>query len=175
MTDQVIFDHLKGRQTLDENRNTLIFDDLLKALDEGRSPLLLTERTAHVEYFANRLKGFAKKVIVLRGGMGNKQRQQVADKLLSIPEGEERVLIATGRFIGEGFDDPRLDPLFLVIPISWKGTLQQYAGRLHRLHSNKRVVRIYDYVDPHIPVLKRMYEKRLQGYRDMGYQTETKG
>ncbi|MFC4766157.1 DEAD/DEAH box helicase [Effusibacillus consociatus] len=94
--------------------------------------------------------------------MGNKQRQQVADKLLSIPEEEERVLIATGRFIGEGFDDPRLDTLFLAMPISWKGTLQQYAGRLHRLHSNKRVVRIYDYVDPHIPLLMRMYEKRLQ-------------
>ncbi|WP_207907567.1 TOTE conflict system archaeo-eukaryotic primase domain-containing protein [Effusibacillus lacus] len=160
---------------LDENRNTLIFDDLLMALDEGRSPLLLTERTAHVEYFANRLKGFAKNVIVLRGGMGNKQRQQVVDKLQRIPDGEERVLIATGRFIGEGFDDPRLDTLFLAMPISWKGTLQQYAGRLHRLHSNKRVVRIYDYVDSHIPVLKRMYEKRMQGYRDMGYQTETKG
>jgi len=154
---------------LDEQRNNLIFDDILTALEAGCTPLLLTERTEHVDYFDKRLKGFARNVIVLRGGMGKKQRKAVADKIASIPDGEERVIIATGRFIGEGFDDARLDALFLVMPISWRGTLQQYAGRLHRIHNNKHVVRIYDYVDGHEPMLKRMYEKRLKGYKMMGY------
>jgi len=153
----------------DEERNNMIFDDLLKALDEGRSPILLTERTTHVEYFAERLKGFAKNVIVLRGGMGKKQRKALSDQIAGIPDNEERILIATGRYIGEGFDDSRLDTLFLVMPISWHGTLQQYAGRLHRLHENKRTVQVYDYVDSHVPMLQRMYEKRQKGYRRMGY------
>jgi len=142
---------------------------MLKALDAGRSPILLTERTSYLEYFANRLRGFARNVIVLRGGMGARQRRDLAERLSVIPDGEERVLIATGRYVGEGFDDPRLDTLFLVMPISWRGTLQQYAGRLHRVNSNKRVVQIYDYVDDQVPVLLRMYEKRLKGYELMGY------
>jgi superfamily II DNA or RNA helicase len=154
---------------LDEQRNDLIFDDLLLALEAGRSPLLLTERTEHLDYFARRLKGFARNIIVLRGGMGKKQRKALADQLINIPDQEERVIISTGRYIGEGFDDARLDTLFLVLPISWRGTLQQYAGRLHRLHDNKRIVQIYDYVDVNVPVLIRMYDKRLKGYNAIGY------
>jgi superfamily II DNA or RNA helicase len=153
----------------DGQRNDLIFDDLLSALEKGCSPLLLTERTEHVDNFAERLKGFAKNIIVLKGGAGKKQRMALAEQMASIPEGEERVLIATGRYIGEGFDDARLDTLFLTMPISWRGTLQQYAGRLHRLHDNKKVVRIYDYVDVNLPMLTRMYEKRLKGYKAIGY------
>lgn len=156
----------------DEGRNDLIFDDILKALEAGRSPILLTERTGHVEYFAKRLKKFARNVIVLRGGMGKKQRKALAEQIAGIPDGEERVLIATGRYIGEGFDDARLDTLFLVMPISWRGTLQQYAGRLHRLHDSKQVVQIYDYIDVNLPMLSRMYEKRLKGYRAMGYKVK---
>jgi hypothetical protein len=153
----------------DEERNSMIFDDLLKALDEGRSPILLTERTAHVEYFENRLRHFAKNVIVLRGGMGKKQREALREQIASISDSEERVFIATGKLIGEGFDDARLDTLFLVHPISWKGTLQQYAGRLHRNHPNKRDVQIYDYVDLQVPMLMAMYKKRVKGYAAMGY------
>jgi superfamily II DNA or RNA helicase len=153
----------------DEQRNDLIFDDLLSALEEGCSPLFLTERTEHVDGFAERLKGFAKNVIVLKGGTGKKERKALAEQIASIPDGEERVLIATGRYIGEGFDDARLDTLFLAMPISWRGTLQQYAGRLHRLHDNKKVVRIYDYVDVNVPMLTRMYSKRLKGYKAIGY------
>jgi superfamily II DNA or RNA helicase len=153
----------------DEQRNDLIFDDLLLALEAGRSPLLLTERTEHLDYFVNRLKGFARNIIVLRGGMGKKQRKALADQLASIPDREERVIISTGRYIGEGFDDARLDTLFLVSPISWRGTLQQYAGRLHRLHDNKQTVQIYDYIDVNVPVLMRMYDKRLKGYSSIGY------
>jgi superfamily II DNA or RNA helicase len=156
----------------DKQRNDLIFDDLLNALEEGCSPLLLTERTEHVDEFAERLKGFAENVIVLKGGTGKRQRKALAEQIASILDGEERVLIATGRYIGEGFDDARLDTLFLAMPISWRGTLQQYAGRLHRLHDNKRVVRIYDYVDVEVPMLIRMYKKRLKGYRAIGYSVQ---
>jgi superfamily II DNA or RNA helicase len=156
----------------DKLRNDMIFDDLLKSLDEGCSPLLLTERTEHLEEFAGRLKGFARNVVVLKGGMGKKQLKAVAEQLATIPEDEERVLVATGRYIGEGFDDARLDTLFLAMPISWRGTLQQYAGRLHRLHDNKKVVRIYDYVDAGVPMLMRMYGRRLKGYRAIGYEVQ---
>ncbi|HYA14870.1 MAG TPA: helicase-related protein, partial [Syntrophales bacterium] len=156
----------------DKQRNDLVFNDLLSALEEGCSPLLLTERTEHVDEFAERLKGFAKNAIVLKGGTGKKQRNELTEQIASIPDGEERVLIATGRYIGEGFDDARLDTLFLAMPISWRGTLQQYAGRLHRLHDNKKVVRIYDYVDVEVPMLIRMYQKRLKGYRAIGYSVQ---
>lgn len=102
--------------------------------------------------------------------MGAKQRRAVAEKLSVIPEGEERVLLATGRYIGEGFDDAQLDTLFLAMPISWRGTLQQYVGRLHRLHANKREVQVYDYVDGAVPVFTSMFEKRLRGYAAAGYE-----
>ncbi|OAS13321.1 TOTE conflict system archaeo-eukaryotic primase domain-containing protein [Paenibacillus oryzisoli] len=162
---QTIYQHLVD----DENRNELIFDDLLKCLNQGRSPILLAERTAHVEYFEKRLEKFAKNVIVLRGGMGKKQREAIRQKIASIPDTEERVFIATGKLIGEGFDDARLDTLFLVHPISWKGSLQQYAGRLHRSHANKKDVQIYDYIDIQVSILMSMYKKRIAGYRAMGY------
>jgi superfamily II DNA or RNA helicase len=90
-------------------------------------------------------------------------------KIRSIPDGEERLILATGRYIGEGFDDARLDTLFLTMPISWRGTLQQYVGRLHRMHGNKKVIKVYDYVDAEVPMLARMYKKRLQGYKTLGY------
>lgn len=153
-----------------EERNTLIFDDLLTCLDEGRSPLLLVERTAHAEYFAERLQSFAKNVIVLRGKLGKKQREALRAQVASIPDDQERVVIATGKLIGEGFDDARLDTLFLVHPISWSGTLQQYAGRLHRSHVNKEEVKIYDYIDLQVPMLMAMFKKRVKGYRKMGYE-----
>lgn len=152
-----------------EERNTLIFNDLLTCLDEGRCPLLLVERTAHAEYFAERLQAFAKNVIVLRGKMGKKQREAIRAKIASIPDDQERVVIATGKLVGEGFDDSRLDTLFLVHPISWSGTLQQYAGRLHRNHTNKEEVQIYDYIDLQVPMLMAMFKKRVKGYRKMGY------
>lgn len=105
--------------------------------------------------------------------MGRKQRKAITDSLARVPESEPRVILATGSYIGEGFDDARLDTLFLAMPISWKGTLQQYVGRLHRLHDNKRVVEVYDYVDPNVIMLARMYQRRLRGYADMGYKIST--
>ncbi|MCL2660671.1 MAG: DEAD/DEAH box helicase [Acidobacteriaceae bacterium] len=156
----------------DSLRNSLIADDIVKAIDMGRSPLLLTNRTEHLQYFATALDGTVKHLFVLKGGMGKKQRRQIAEAMAAVPDDESRVILATGSYIGEGFDDARLDTLFLAMPISWKGTLQQYVGRLHRLHDNKRVVQVYDYVDNTVPMLARMYERRLKGYNAIGYAIE---
>jgi superfamily II DNA or RNA helicase len=101
--------------------------------------------------------------------MGKKQRRSIAEAIAAVPQCEPRVILATGSYIGEGFDDARLDTLFLAMPISWKGTLQQYVGRLHRLHDAKSVVRVYDYVDSNVPMLARMYARRQRGYGLIGY------
>lgn len=154
----------------DEDRNDLIFNDVLSALEVGRSPLVLTERRAHLESLVERLRGFARNIVVLKGGMSKRQLRAALEELASIPESEERLIIATGRYLGEGFDDARLDTLFLAMPISWKGTLAQYAGRLHRLHHDKTEVVVYDYVDHRVPTLVRMAERRLRGYRALGYE-----
>lgn len=153
----------------DELRNRLIVDDVRSVLAEGRSPILLTERKDHLELLAAGLQSVARHVLVLRGGMTPTERRAAAATLAAIPDAEPRLLIATGRYIGEGFDDARLDTLFLAMPVSWKGTLVQYAGRLQRLHPGKTEVRIYDYVDRDVPMLSRMFEKRLRGYRAIGY------
>lgn len=153
----------------DEVRNRLILDDVLHALEEGRSPILLTERRDHLEYFAKQLRGFVRHLVVLQGGMTAKERREIGARLAAVPDGEERLVLATGRYVGEGFDDRRLDTLVLAMPVSWKGTLVQYTGRLHRLHSRKSEVRIFDYVDREMPVLLRMFERRLRTYRAIGY------
>jgi superfamily II DNA or RNA helicase len=159
-----------ARLAADEDRNDLIFDDLLTALEAGRSPIVITERKDHVALLAERLSKFARNVIVLTGGMGVRQTQAVAQRLTEIPEAEERVIVATGRYLGEGFDDARLDTLFLTLPISWRGTLAQYAGRLQREHVNTREVVIYDYVDLDEPLLAKMAAKREAGYRALGFE-----
>ena len=156
----------------DVPRNEMIANDIVRAIESGRCPLLLTGRTEHLQYFAAKLAGVAKHVFVLKGGMGKKQRREIAVALSAVPENESRVILATGSYIGEGFDDARLDTLFLAMPISWKGTLQQYVGRLHRLHDNKRFVQVYDYVDNYVLMLARMYERRLKGYSTIGYVIE---
>lgn len=154
----------------DGARNAMIFDDVLRSLEAGRSPVIITERTDHLTILAERLSRFARNVIVLRGGMAARQRRETFQALQDVPDNEERVLIATGRYLGEGFDDARLDTLFLTMPISWRGTLAQYAGRLHRLHTAKREVVIYDYVDAGEPMLASMAAKREAGYRSLGYE-----
>ncbi len=153
----------------DSARNKLIVGDLLRVVQDGRSPLLLTARTEHLKYFETALAGKVENVFVLKGGMGKKQRRSIAEAIATVPEDGPRVILATGSYIGEGFDDARLDTLFLAMPISWKGTLQQYVGRLHRLHDAKRVVKVYDYVDSNVLMLARMYARRLKGYSAIGY------
>ena len=166
---------LYARLAKDPARNDLIFDDILSALEAGRSPLVITERKDHLDELAGRLSKFAKNVIVFRGGMKARQLLAATEALAAIPEDEERVLVATGRYLGEGFDDARLDTLFLTMPISWRGTLVQYAGRLHRLHAQKRDVVIYDYVDGNEPMLAKMAAKREAGYRSLGYRAVRSG
>jgi superfamily II DNA or RNA helicase len=155
-----------------EDRNNIIVEDVLKAVRAKRSPVLLTERKEHLALLVDRLSPLIRNVIVLKGGMGQKQRYLIAEKIKGIPEEEERIIVATGRYLGEGFDDTRLDTLFLVHPVSWRGTLAQYAGRLHRLHDKKKEVVIYDYSDTEVPMLARMNEKRRHGYRSIGYEID---
>jgi superfamily II DNA or RNA helicase len=159
----------------DDRRNELIVRDVQDALAEGRSPLLLTERRDHLAHLAEQLRSDVPNMVVLRGGMRSKERREGMEAIAGIPEDEPRLILATGRFVGEGFDDPRLDTLFLVLPFAWKGTLVQYAGRLHRRFHGKAEVRIVDYVDARVPMLARMFEKRLRGYRAMGYSTDDTG
>jgi superfamily II DNA or RNA helicase len=156
----------------DESRNSLIIDDVISAVDRKRSPILLTERKEHLAFLRNRLSPFIKNLIVLKGGAGQKERKHIAETMNSISDDEERLILATGRYLGEGFDDARLDTLFLALPISWRGTLSQYAGRLHRVHGMKKEVVIYDYVDLDVPVLAKMYKRRLAGYKAIGYETK---
>ena len=167
--------HVYAALAEDAARNDMIFDDVLSALEAGRSPLVLTARKDHAERLAERLGRFARNVLFLRGGMGVKQRRAVMRRLEEIPDTEERVLVATGRYIGEGFDDARLDTLFLAMPVAWRGTLAQYVGRLHRLHPAKREVLVYDYADEAVPTLRRMTQKRIRGYRNLGYSVEQPG
>lgn len=154
-------------------RNQLIIDDVISCVKEGRNPIILSERTAQVELIADQLSRKLPNVIKLVGKMPAQERKAALDKLSCVPGKENIVIVATGRFVGEGFDEPRLDTLFLAMPVAWKGTLQQYAGRLHRLYHNKSEVQIYDYVDVHVGVLDRMYRKRLKGYASMGYSAKS--
>jgi superfamily II DNA or RNA helicase len=155
-----------------ELRNDLIIQDVVSAVEQGRNPIILTERTDHVKYLAAQLAKNAKNVIALTGGGTQKKSRENLQTVADIPEDEPFVLVATGKYVGEGFDMPRLDTLFLAMPISWKGTLQQYAGRLHRLYDGKQEVQIYDYVDVHVAMLEKMYQKRLTGYASIGYKAK---
>lgn len=155
----------------DSSRNDLIFDDVLQSLEARRSPIVLTERKDHLEYLQQRFSRFARNVVVLRGGMSAKDRK-AAHAALKVDDGEERLILAIGRYIGEGFDGARLDTLFLTMPIAWKGTLAQYVGRLHRQHDGKKDVLVVDYVDSSVPVLSKMAAKRRVGYRALGYVME---
>lgn len=166
---RVEFHALYDALVVDGSRNQLICEDIIGAVNEGRTPLVLTERTDHLRQLAALLSPAIRHLIVLQGGMGRKKLKAVLAQLASVPDGEDRVLLATGKYIGEGFDDARLDTLFLTMPVSWRGTIAQYAGRLHRLHDGKREVRVYDYADLNAPMLSRMFDRRCQGYEAIGY------
>lgn len=152
-----------------ELRNSYIVNDIIKALKVGRTPIVLTERREHVLKLKDMLNGYCKNIITLFGTSSQKERRETLEKLQAISDNENLIIIATGKYVGEGFDYPRLDTLFLALPVAWKGKVAQYAGRLHRNYPGKNEVQIYDYVDIHIPVLERMYQKRLKGYSSIGY------
>ena len=164
-------------QSLSEDpvRNDLIVKDICKAVDSGRTPIILTNRTSHVTLLAEKLKTTIPNVITLTGSDRTKDKREALQRLQTISPSEPLVIVATGKYVGEGFDFPRLDTLFLALPISWKGLVAQYAGRLHRENEGKKDVRIYDYIDIHEPVCDSMYRKRLKGYASIGYKTIIKG
>jgi hypothetical protein len=164
------FNDLYEELIKDTRRNKLICDEIIQAVHNGRCPVVLTERNEHLDCLANELAPHIPNLIMLRGGMKAKELATTISQLASFPETEARVLLATGKFIGEGFDDARLDTLFLTLPISWQGTIAQYVGRLHRLHNLKREVQVYDYADLNVPMLARMFNRRCKGYESLGYQ-----
>ena len=169
--DKQSFPALQKSLAADEIRNSLIVDDVRKALESGRTPIVLTGIKQHVDLLAERLKSYANNVIQLTGTCTAKEKREALQRLQEIPADEPLVIVATGQYVGEGFDYPRLDTLFLALPISWKGRLEQYAGRLHRENDGKKDVRIYDYIDIHEPVCDNMYHNRLRAYAAIGYQT----
>ncbi len=154
----------------DNARNDLICKDVFTVLSEGRSPIILTERKEHLELLKSKLEESVEHLVVLHGGMRAPHRREMLQKLFNTKETETRVILATGPYIGEGFDDPRLDTLFLAMPFSFKGKMVQYAGRLHRQRENKKEIRIYDYVDGKMPIFEKMYKRRLKAYKSLGYE-----
>jgi very-short-patch-repair endonuclease len=152
-----------------DKRNQMICADVVNSMKEGRSPLVLTERTEHLQRLAQLLSPSIPRLILLQGGQSKKVLAAALAQIAEIPEKAARAVLATGGYIGEGFDDPRLDTLFLALPVSWRGTIAQYVGRLHRLHEGKREVRVYDYADLNVPMLSRMFDRRCRGYEALGY------
>ena len=169
------FHELYEELIADEERNQLICHDLIQTLREGRSPLVLTERNEHLNSLTKHLAPEVRHLVVLRGGMRKKELDAISARLAAIPADEARVILATGRYVGEGFDDARLDTLFLTLPVSWHGTIAQYVGRLHRLYDGKREVRVYDYADLNVPMLARMFDRRGRGYEAIGYKMQLPG
>ena len=170
-SDDKIYTRVVETISKDEVRNRLIIDDVHKAIVEGRTPIVLTSLTSHVRVLADMLLPYSDNVITLVGADSAKEKRRAMERLQNIPLTESLVIVATGKYIGEGFDYPRLDTLFLVLPISWKGNIAQYAGRLHRDCNGKSETRIYDYVDIRVPLCDSMYRKRLKGYASVGYGT----
>ena len=166
---QDVFRHLAN----DQERTDAIAAEVSGAFGQGRKVLVLTERTEHLDAIKASLDSQVPAPLVLHGRMSKKQRAAVVAELHALPAGAPRILLATGKLVGEGFDHPPLDTLVLAMPVSWKGTLQQYAGRLHREHVGKVDVRIIDFVDTGHPALLRMWVKRQRGYRAMGYRLAT--
>lgn len=164
---ELTFNQICKEITESDSRNKMIINDAVELIQKGATPIVITERRDHLLILNELALKHIDNVITLYGGMG---KNKLNDALSIINNDEDRnLIIATGKYIGEGFDYPKLDTLLLAMPISWKGTLTQYAGRLHRSHHNKKEVKIYDYVDEKIPMLDRMYSKRKKGYKLIGY------
>ena len=171
--DNTSFTQICQELSADNIRNQLLVNDVIKVLKEGRSPIVLTGLTSHVDKIASMLRPLCNNVVTLIGSETAKEKRIKQSFIQSIPPTEPLVIVATGKYVGEGFDCPRLDTLFLALPISWKGIVAQYAGRLHREYAGKREVLIYDYVDVRVPMCDIMYRRRLKGYAAIGYKIRT--
>jgi superfamily II DNA or RNA helicase len=156
----------------DEGRNTLIEEDVIQALDQGRQCLILTQWKEHCYLLAERLIQKGKVPFVLSGALGKKERSSILASIENASPHKELLIIATGQYLGEGFDCPRIDTLFLAFPVSFKGKIVQYVGRTLRTHQGKKDVRVYDYFDVKIPILSKMHFRRLKTYRTLGFKAE---
>lgn len=151
-------------------RNDMIIEDINKCILEGRVPIVLTERVEHLKILKENLESLNVPVVAYKGNMGKKKTKEIQDIIKEADESNKsRIILATSSSIGEGFDDSRLDTLFLTMPVSWKGRIIQYVGRLHREHEDKEKVIVYDYLD-NMKVLEKMYNRRLKGYKIAGYE-----
>lgn len=155
-------------------RNSLIVSDIKSSVAGVRTPIVISERMSHIYTLLEKLAKSADNIIILSGQGTAKSKKELLERILQIPVNQTVILLATGKYVGEGFDYPRLDTLFLTMPISWGGTLAQYAGRLHREYTNKSKVLIYDYIDINVHTLENMYKKRLREYTRLGYSPEAK-
>lgn len=154
----------------DEQRTALVCDDVLVALAEGRRCLVLSQWKQHCHALAERLQSEGASPLILEGSLGKRARAALLDEIENTPPSDPLAVVATGQYLGEGFDCPQLDTLFLAFPISFKGRLVQYTGRLMRAHESKTSVRVYDYADVGVPVLRAMHTRRLRTYKSLGFQ-----
>lgn len=168
-SEQPSIQDLYAKLVQNEKRTEIICNDIKFCVNAGRTPLVLSERVAHIKELAKKLEGSANHIIIITGQNSAKEKQNLFEQLAQIPAEETLIVLATGKYAGEGFDSPRLDSLFITMPISWKGTLAQYCGRVNRVYKDKIDSVIYDYVDFRIPVFERMYHKRLKGFSQLGF------
>jgi superfamily II DNA or RNA helicase len=159
----------------DESRNSMIEEDVIRALNDGRQCLILTQRTEHCRALAERLVQKGKVPFVLSGAVGKRERSSILETIENASPQEKLLVIATGQYLGEGFDCPRIDTLFLAFPISFKGKIVQYVGRTLRSHRGKDSVVVYDYADTQVPVLSRMQTRRLKTYKALGFKADELG
>lgn len=152
-----------------EMRDDLIIEDVKECVSAGRTPVVLSRYKEHSEKLYERLKDYANYVFLMTGNNSKKEHRKILEWLYAIDEKETLILVATGSLIGEGFDYPRLDTLFMAMPVSFESIVTQYAGRLNRDYVGKENVIVYDYVDSHIPMFDNMYAKRLKAYKQIGY------
>ena len=153
-----------------ELRNMQIVADAVDCVKKGRTPVVMTKYREHAEILYGLLQGAADHVFLLQGGKSLKARAKMREKMAAVGRDESMIMVATGQYIGEGFNYPRLDTMLLAMPISFEGNVEQYAGRLNRDYEGKKDVIIFDYIDQHIPVLERMYHRRLRTYKKIGFE-----
>ena len=151
-------------------RDEQIIEDVKNCVAAGRTPVVLSRYKDHSEKFYERLKNYADHVFLMTGNNSKKEHRKILEQMHQVDKNESLILIATGSLVGEGFDFPRLDTLFMATPVSFRGVVEQYAGRLNRDYAGKENVIIYDYVDNHIPMFNNMYMKRLKAYKQIGYE-----
>ena len=170
--ETISFSEILNDMSHNELRNSIILQDVKQSVADGRIPIVLTERLEHLNILKQKLEELQVPVVIYKGNMGKKKTKEMQEIIQNADKNQQaRIILATSSSIGEGFDDSRLDTLFLTMPVSWKGRIIQYVGRLHRNHKDKEELIVYDYLD-NMKILERMYYKRIKGYKASGYEIE---